>query len=68
MFSSSEIDTKQMKKAHKREKDSSQPKVLPVRPAVRRTEELLAQILTDDFCQFGSSEVIGIFIQQNFSS
>jgi hypothetical protein len=57
-----------MKKAHKRKKDSPQPKVLTVRPAVRRSDELLAQILTDDFCEFGSSEAIGLFIQQNCSS
>jgi hypothetical protein len=68
MFSSSEINLKQMKKAHKRKKDSPQREKLPMRPAVPRSEELLAQILTDDFCEFGSSEVIGLFVGQNFSS
>ena len=62
------INTKQMKKAHKRKKDLPQREKLPMRSAAPRSEQLLAQILTDDFCEFGSSEVIGVFVQQNFSS
>jgi hypothetical protein len=57
-----------MKKAHKRKKDSPQREKLPMRPAVPRSEALLAQILTDDFCEFGTSEVIGVFVRQRFSS
>jgi hypothetical protein len=68
MFSSSEIDTRQMKKAHKRKKDLPQREKPTMRHVAPRSDQLLAQILTDDFCEFGSSEVIGIFIQQNFSS
>jgi hypothetical protein len=68
MFSSSEFNPNQMKKAHKRKKDLPQREELPMRPAVPRSEQLLAQILTDDFCEFGSSEVIGVFVQQNFAS
>jgi hypothetical protein len=42
--------------------------MLLVRPVVLRSEALLAQILTDDFCEFGGSEVIGVFVRQNISS
>jgi hypothetical protein len=55
-----------MKKARNRKEDRAQSEELPTRPAARRSEELLAQILADDFCEFGSSEVIGALAQQNF--
>ena len=56
-----------MKNARIRKEDRPQCEELQTRPPVRRSEELLAQILADDFCEFGSSEVIGGFAHQNFA-
>jgi hypothetical protein len=56
-----------MKKALNRKEDRPQSEELPTQTAAMRSAELLAQILADDFCEFGSSEVIGALAQQNFA-
>jgi len=55
-----------MKKARNRIEDRPQSEELQIRPTVMCSQDLLVQILTDDFCEFGSSEVIGALAQQNF--
>ena len=55
-----------MKKALNRKEDRPQCEELPAQAAPMRSVELLAQILADDFCEFGSSEVIGALSEQNF--
>ena len=55
-----------MKRAQNRNED------LPPRedPFVRQTErsdELLNRVLADDFCEFGSSEAIGIALQRRIA-
>jgi hypothetical protein len=52
-----------MKKLQNRQKDLPQPEELKTRET-ERSEELLSQVLVNDFCEFGSSEVIGGFLRE----
>jgi hypothetical protein len=54
-----------MKRAQNRNEDLPPREDLPVRQA-ERSDELLNRVLADDFCEFGSSEVIGIAVQRRF--
>jgi hypothetical protein len=52
-----------MKKAQSRNKDLNQAEEHRMR-SHQRSDELLAKLLADDFCEFGSSEVIGLSLQK----
>lgn len=52
-----------MKKAKSRNKDLTQAEEHRTR-SLERSDELLARLLTDDFCEFGSSEVIGLALEK----
>jgi len=53
----------EMKKAKSRNKDLTQAEEHRTR-SLERSDELLARLLTDDFCEFGSSEVIGLALEK----
>jgi hypothetical protein len=55
-----------MNKIQDRNEELPQPEDLLVW-WIERSEDLLTKVLTDDFCEFGSSEVIGLGIQQRFA-
>jgi hypothetical protein len=56
-----------MKKTRNRKEHRPQSEEPQNPPTASRSVEMLAQILADDFCEFGSSEVIGALAQQNFA-